>query len=139
MLCNSMKFIIESDISKLRETLPAILDCVRNKYPFMSESDLMNVRLVLSELLVNAIIHGNNEDPSKVVELDVELEEAEIISLIRDEGNGFDMHGKLRREQSFNHLLRGHGRGLQLVDALTDSLHYDEASRTIQFRKSLAV
>jgi serine/threonine-protein kinase RsbW len=48
------------------------------------------VRLAMEEALNNAIRHGNKEDPSRTITMDCEIDHAQAMLDIRDQGEGFD-------------------------------------------------
>lgn len=86
-----------------------------------------DVRLCLHELLANALIHGNQNDTSKKVELYVSPSAEGCEYMIRDEGKGgaeschcFDA----TKDLSLN--LLENGRGLYLVHAIADYFCYNE-------------
>jgi serine/threonine-protein kinase RsbW len=44
----------------------------------------------MEEALNNAIRHGNKEDPSRTITMDCEIDHAQAMLDIRDQGEGFD-------------------------------------------------
>jgi serine/threonine-protein kinase RsbW len=73
-----------------------------------------NFRLVLDEAIVNAINHGNCNDPKKKVSVIIRgyLEKVDII--IQDEGNGFSSKG-IPNPKDKDIRFASHGRGLFLL------------------------
>ena len=53
-------------------------------------ADLFAVRLSLEEALVNALKHGNRDDPGRVVRLTWYVGPSFVAATVRDEGEGFD-------------------------------------------------
>ncbi len=50
-----------------------------------------NVKLVIRELVINAVEHGNDEDPDKCVKGTIEIEPDDVFRItVEDEGGGFD-------------------------------------------------
>src|SRR6476620_8137687 len=71
-------------------TLENFIDTLSGKYQF-SDEIYANVLTCLSEATVNAIIHGNKENPEKKVYINLEVvEDKRLIFTISDEGEGFD-------------------------------------------------
>lgn len=130
-------FIFESELIRIKEILPDALVFVTSHFPFISEDDLFDLRLVYSELLINAVVHGNKEDPSKKVALTIIPRGNEIISIIKDEGSGFDYQKALNAESCLYDLLSEHGKGLRLVRSLTESLRFNNLGNEIVFRKRI--
>ena len=46
--------------------------------------------MVVREAVINAILHGNKQDPAKQVQVELELNEEALGSQIADEGPGLD-------------------------------------------------
>ena len=130
---DEMSFIFESKLPKVREALKKVLHFIKTRLPYMTEEELYDIRLIYSELLANAVVHGNNGDSSKKVELLVELDSGKIKSIIRDEGNGFNYLKTLERGKKNSGTLSGSGRGLFLVNNLTDGLAFNNSGNEIEF------
>lgn len=75
--------------------------------------------LAVTEAVNNAIIHGNECNASKTVDIDVRAFETEFIVLIRDHGQGFDPDA-LPDPRHPDNLLREGGRGVFLIRNLAD-------------------
>ena len=56
----------------------------------INDEEIMEVKTIVSEGVSNAIIHGLNNDPNKMVEVKIELEDEELSILIKDEGKGIE-------------------------------------------------
>lgn len=78
--------------------------------------DVFGVRLALEEALVNAIKHGNQLDPEKIVQIGFTVNEEGFSIEIRDEGPGFDM-ADVPDPTDPENLERPTGRGLFLMHA----------------------
>jgi serine/threonine-protein kinase RsbW len=81
------------------------------------------VALSLREAVNNAIIHGNQNNPEKKVEVVMEAGEKEIFLRIWDEGRGFDVYSIPDPTKEEN-LLRPHGRGIFLISKFVDSIKF---------------
>lgn len=82
-----------------------------------------NLLVALTEAVNNAIIHGNNGDPSKPVNIDVQTSEQEIIILVSDKGSGFDPDA-VPDPRDPDRLLREGGRGVFLIRHLADVVEF---------------
>jgi serine/threonine-protein kinase RsbW len=87
------------------------------------------VGVALRESVINAIKHGNQNDASKHVF--VELEEtagavAELMIRVRDEGQGFDPE-ILENPLAPENLLKSSGRGIFLIRSFMDDVHLRRA------------
>ena len=90
----------------------------------MNESDGDDFAIAVTELVNNAIHHGNKNDKSKHVYINIKIKESNLEASIRDEGNGFkpDQIGDPLDPQN---LMKESGRGIFLIEKLTDSLDYN--------------
>jgi anti-sigma regulatory factor (Ser/Thr protein kinase) len=118
-------------------------------------SRAMKVRLALNEALTNSIIHGNLgissklkeesdsafaravaarcSDPSyamRPVDIHVSYDGQRIRWVMTDQGEGFDVGAVLARlDEGSMDPLRPSGRGLMMMRAFLDELHYEEQGR----------
>jgi anti-sigma regulatory factor (Ser/Thr protein kinase) len=83
-----------------------------------------NAALVAYELVANAVAHGNPYDDG-TVELTCELLDDALVVRVRDAGS----HGA--REPRALEPEVGHGRGLAIVDALSNSWSVDRSEGTV--------
>ncbi|MDI9502887.1 MAG: ATP-binding protein [Tissierellia bacterium] len=84
------------------------------------ESTLFDVRLVLSELLINGYEHGNRSNRNKRIYVTLNLADNDITLSVRDEGQGFVFDCTDPLDPSCCS-----GRGLMLVQKLADSVEID--------------
>lgn len=127
--------------SGMDETQNAIADILA----FISDSSgaavssyiLDDLKLIYSELLFNAAIHGNKLDCGKHVHVRVEIAGDDVISIVRDEGEGFDTASFIKKVTNEQNLSGEHGRGVRLVMSMTDELSFNERGNEIRFRKRL--
>jgi serine/threonine-protein kinase RsbW len=79
-----------------------------------NERELFGIRLALEEALVNAMKHGNQLDPKKMVRISWRIEDEVFYVRIRDEGKGFDPDD-VPDCTDLHNLERPCGRGLMLM------------------------
>jgi serine/threonine-protein kinase RsbW len=93
------------------------------------------IELALQEALNNALVHGNGLDPGKQIRIRCRCEPDEGVSLIvTDQGQGFDPNtvpNPLLPER----LHLDHGRGLYLMKALMDRVHFERGGTEVHLRK----
>jgi len=88
--------------------------------------DMMaDVAVSVSEVVNNAVIHGNHRNPQKHVTLDVEIQPDRVRISVQDEGNGFDPDA-LPDPVASDNLMREVGRGLFIVRAYMDEVHFQK-------------
>ena len=128
-----------SESSRVRCMVDCLLSFLNSYAPAPDVRD--DLKLIFSELLYNAVIHGNKEDCTKTVNVRLETIGTKINAFVRDEGPGFDYGSVIecakRCAEKGNSLQNERGRGMLLVDALTDNLSFNETGNVIRFEKRL--
>jgi serine/threonine-protein kinase RsbW len=89
------------------------------------EDESLNVGLAVREAAINAIMHGNKQDPAKVTNITLEVKDGELIAVVRDYGAGFDPDAAPDPTEADN-LLMTSGRGLLLIRAFVDSAEFQQ-------------
>ncbi|KNF07882.1 putative anti-sigma F factor [Gottschalkia purinilytica] len=107
---------IKSDLMEVRKTLNDIIDQISNI--LNDELLIFDIKLILNELVINSVVHGNKLDADKKVNLKLKVSNDCIKIEVLDEGTGFSYD----KEQYDPMDLKCSGRGLVLVDGLTDKL-----------------
>ncbi|WP_207643767.1 ATP-binding protein [Heliomicrobium modesticaldum] len=100
--------------------------------------DLDFIKLALIEALVNAVVHGNRENPEKEVTLRYAVGEDHFWVEISDQGDGFDPRKAASDplSEAFDPLSET-GRGLLLIRAAMDEVPFNEKGNTIRLAKYL--
>ncbi|UCF35681.1 MAG: ATP-binding protein [Acidobacteriota bacterium] len=81
------------------------------------------IGLAVREAVTNAILHGNKEDRSKVVELAFGICEDRLRIVVRDQGKGID-ESKIPDPLDPKNLLKAGGRGIFFVRSFMDSVKF---------------
>jgi serine/threonine-protein kinase RsbW len=89
-----------------------------------------NLRVALSEALSNAIVYGNGMDPSKSVDVRIEVEGKGIAVHVCDQGNGFDP-STIPDPTLPDRVERSDGRGLFLIRQLVDDVSFNDRGNSI--------
>ena len=100
-------------------------------------STVDDISIALTELVNNAIHHGNKDDTDKTVTVTFTLTEEALRIAIRDEGEGFQRE-KLNNPLHPENLMADNGRGIYLVEALMDEVRYnfsDQGTEVIIIKK----
>jgi|SRR5215470_17813875 len=135
---NSARFV------GIRNTLPSDVEMVA---PFVdqlmrfiskfrvAEGDHFGIDLALREALVNAIVHGNQENSSKRVYVNCRCSaDGEVSIAVEDEGNGFN-HEAVPDPTSPDNRTLTHGRGIYLMRTLMDEVHFEQGGSVVCMRK----
>lgn len=83
-----------------------------------------NMLIAVTEAVNNAIHHGNQNDPEKVVRIGFESENSKLVFSITDEGPGFDYAGLPDPTDPVN-IDKISGRGVFLMQNLSDSIAFE--------------
>ncbi len=94
-----------------------------------------DVELALREALDNAVVHGNQEDPETKVHIRCRCEPGKEISIVvTDQGKGFDLR-KVVGNGLTSDPASEHGRGIQLMKAYMDDVHFERGGSEVHMRK----
>jgi serine/threonine-protein kinase RsbW len=112
-------------------TVENFIDNLSEKYSF-NEETYANVLTCLSEAVINAIVHGNKQDESKKVFLNLEvIENKRLIFTIADEGLGFD-YNNLPDPTSPENLENYSGRGVYIIKKLADQCIFNTSGNEVE-------
>ena len=92
------------------------------------------IPLALTEALVNAVKHGNDEAADKRVGLVVEIDVDGLQMTVWDEGAGFDPES-IPRSIRPEDILKESGRGIFLIRAYMDEVEFSDGGRRIRMKK----
>ena len=95
------------------------------------------IEIAIHEALANAVIHGNQENQEKQVHVACRCSlDGEVLSSVRDEGEGFDSRAVPDPTEA-QRLLLTHGRGIHLMRTLMDEVSFEENGRVVRMRKRM--
>jgi serine/threonine-protein kinase RsbW len=89
----------------------------------LTESDLADVAISVTEAVTNAVIHGNKNDLQKRVTITLEIREPDITVWVKDQGNGFDPNSVPSPVENDN-VLKKVGRGIFILKSLMDEVDF---------------
>jgi len=87
------------------------------------EDERFRLAMAVREAAVNAVLHGNDYDPSKRISASFENNGKSLVITIADEGRGLDPE-TLPDPLAPENLLRGTGRGIFLIRSFMDEVHF---------------
>ncbi len=125
---------IPSDVINLRLVEKAIDEMSAELA--LSDEIYGNVLVATMEATNNAIIHGNNSDPEKEVRIAILIDQEELKVKIEDQGKGFDYHN-VPDPTSPENLEKINGRGIFLMESLSDEILYLEDGRIVELKFKL--
>ena len=89
----------------------------------LEEDERFHIAMAVREAAVNAVLHGNEYDPSKLIDVSLENTGDELVFTIADQGKGVDPE-TLPDPLAPENLLRGTGRGIFLIRSFMDEVHF---------------
>lgn len=125
---------IPSDIGNLRLVEKAIDELSLELE--LSDEVYGNVLVATMEATNNAIIHGNNSDPNKNVRIEIQFLEKELSVHVEDQGVGFD-YSSVPDPTAPENLEKINGRGIFLMERLSDEILYLEEGRIVELKFKL--
>ena len=85
------------------------------------------------EAVNNAIVHGNKEDESKMVKVDVNVENDYVSIFIEDDGPGFNFYN-VPDPTTPENIENIHGRGVYLMKHLADDVIFHGNGNKVEIR-----
>jgi len=121
---------IKISIPSLIENIQVIESFIDNaKDTFEINDDLYgNIMISVTECISNAIVHGNQSDPAKMVHLELQMEPGLLSCSIEDQGSGFDFNN-LPDPTAPEHIEKTGGRGIFLMRHLSDEVKFEEGGK----------
>jgi serine/threonine-protein kinase RsbW len=89
------------------------------------EDTSSQIAMVVREAVINAILHGNQNDPAKQVHVSFGLDDEALRIRVADEGSGLDPES-VPDPLAPENLLRSSGRGIFLMRAIMDEVHFHQ-------------
>ena len=122
-----------ADRKAVDPVVQSVMNVVREMKCALGRED--SIELALTEALANAVIHGANADPTKIVECDVACDEKHgMLIVVRDPGPGFDMT-KVPDPCCGENIYSSHGRGIYLINPLMDRVEFRKNGTEIHMLK----
>ena len=92
----------------------------------IDESIRTDLAISVSELVNNAILHGNGSDASKDVDIRLSINASELRIVVCDQGKGFDVN-QVDNPIDDDNLLREVGRGIFIVKSFVNEVNVTRA------------
>jgi len=125
---------LTSDPGNIRK-IESLVKKLASKYRISSEL-YPNILISLTEAVNNAIVHGNNKDLNKYVNINVREEHNVLSFRISDEGVGFNYSSLPDPTTPENVKCLG-GRGVFLIRQLSDKVNFYNNGSTVEIQFNL--
>jgi serine/threonine-protein kinase RsbW len=141
VIVKAVTYAIKHDIKGLACLIKTVLKVIQTEY-LVSEDTLFEIRVILNELIVNAICHGNNCGDDKGAYVTIKIfNDSYLYVCVKDEGCGFNHKVDLQKLGDYveekNNSFNEHGRGLIIVEQLSDKLKFNKCGNKVSIIKSL--
>jgi serine/threonine-protein kinase RsbW len=125
-------FELPSDVSLMNGVLQYLIERVSKLGLIKPERS--NLFVALDEAFVNAVKHGNRNDPRKLVRITAELSAKEARFTVEDEGEGFNIQ-EIPDPRDPANLFKTSGRGVLLIYNIMDEVEYNERGNRLTMVK----
>lgn len=134
----AITYIINNPVD-VSDTVSLILDYISLGH-CVCEDVIFEIKVILNELIVNAVQHGNNCNDSKHTYVTFKIIDNYLYVSVMDEGSGFN-HTKTalinKDLDCVNNLYCDHGRGLVIVRQLCDKIKFNKCGNKVAIIKNL--
>ncbi|HEX3229460.1 MAG TPA: ATP-binding protein, partial [Pyrinomonadaceae bacterium] len=121
MTDQTTRLVLPSHIEAVADAAAAVTDFIRNCG--VSEELSFGIEMAVRESVTNAMVHGNQEDESKSVEVIFNCHDDELEIEVRDQGEGFDP-ASVPDPTNAENLLKTSGRGIFLMRTFMDEIEW---------------
>ena len=121
MTDQTTRLVLPSHIEAVADAAAAVTDFIRNCG--VSEELSFGIEMAVRESVTNAMVHGNQEDESKSVEVIFNCHDNELEIEVRDQGEGFDP-ANVPDPTNAENLLKTSGRGIFLLRTFMDEIEW---------------
>lgn len=134
--------IIPSDLSCVCNTVKQIIEYLSVTAGPIDEGTVFEIKVVLNELLVNAIKHGNREVTDKSIKINAGItKNNELYIIVEDEGEGYNYMfpgpcEKHMQENCFDYLEET-GRGIFIVKNLCEKVKFNNKGNKVVILKKI--
>ena len=139
---NNVSICIPADVKHVRATVSKILLFLKENN-IRNENFTFETKVVLNEIIVNSIIHGNNSDNSKNVSIQAGIcKNKHLYAVIADQGDGSCCIKDPCKEFSSDDFvdvcdIKESGRGLQIAKAFCDCVRCNKRGNIFIIKKRL--
>ncbi len=80
------------------------------------------LKLIVSELVMNAYVHGNKSDSDKTIDVIIQIDNEQFVVVVKDQGEGLKEEGYHEMVKSVSGESDESGRGMKIVHKLSDQV-----------------
>jgi serine/threonine-protein kinase RsbW len=121
MNATRVSYTLESTLASVNKAEQSALELAAKSG--FDEDECGRISMAVREATVNAVLHGNHYDPAKRVTVSFEATPGALTVAVRDEGSGLDP-ASVPDPLAPENLLKQSGRGIFLIRAFMDEIHF---------------
>ena len=126
------KIQMKNNLKAARSVTEQVLEKARTRG--YRDDDLFAIKLAMEEALINAVKHGNGNDPARSVCVEFDVDPCRTEIRITDEGDGFRPTA-LPDPTAEENIRKPNGRGVMLIRAYMDSIKFNDKGNSIYMVK----
>lgn len=136
-------FLIINKNTNIRTLIEEILKLLFDDGICTKQDILFEIKVILNELIQNAICHGNKNDIAKSVKLNMTIDEDSICIVVEDEGEGYNFKQLPTSIKESNTIscdiydLKESGRGISIVKNLSEKISFNSKGNRIEVIKRI--
>jgi serine/threonine-protein kinase RsbW len=131
------RLVLPSHIEAVADAAAAVTDFIKNCG--ITEEAAFGIEMAVREAVTNAMVHGNQEDEAKSVEVTFNCRADELEVEISDQGSGFDPTTVPDPTDPAN-LMKTSGRGIFLMKTFMDEIEWlprPDGGTTVRMTKKI--
>ena len=134
---------VPSSVNSIGIVVDELINSLKNCYGAVNDCTLFELKVILNEVLINAVRHGNREDENKLVKVDAGVSGQGVICIVvEDEGGGYDFNNTCRCHKPFCEVTdpleaTENGRGIMIIRSLCDNVKVNAKGNKIIIFKSI--
>lgn len=136
-------FLAINKNTNIRTLIEEILKFLFNEGICTEQDILFEIKVILNELIQNAMCHGNKNDIAKSVKLNVTIDKNNIYIVVEDEGEGYNFKQLLTSINGNKTIscgiydLKESGRGMSIVKSFSEKISFNSKGNRIEIIKRI--
>ncbi|MCX7841901.1 MAG: ATP-binding protein [Clostridia bacterium] len=138
------KCSIRSGVDNICPAVKEVIRYLEDIYGLIDDSSVFELKVILSELISNAVKHGNRENYNKEVKVRAGVtNDGKVFISVEDEGEGHDYNTFAMKASMSAHQecdifdMKETGRGILIVNKLCDRVKFNKKGNKVVILKSL--
>ena len=136
----AINFPVNSEIKSACQDIECILKCI-SKFMTLSEDCIFELKVILNELVANAITHGCESCRKVILVSFKRINDKYMYISVSDNGPGFNVadatYNNIEHIDYLNKTFCEHGRGLFIVEQLCKYVKFNSMGNKISVLKSI--